>query len=149
VDAFASYGQDAPDLHFSGRQDNWSFGFSVELPLFSGFRTGARVQAAERRVDEARAMEEKVRLSVDQEIRTALLHREEALERGLVSEKAVAAAEEALRLVREQYQAGTATVTRYLEAEAALADARSRVIAARTEVRRSEAELKKAIGDWK
>ena len=94
-------------------------------------------------------MEDKVRLSVDQEIRTAFLHREEALERVSVSEKAVAAADEALRLVREQYQAGTTTVTRYAEAESALADARSRVIAARTDVRRSEAELRKAIGDWK
>lgn len=149
ADAFATYGQDAPDLGISGRQDNWAFGFSVELPLFSGFRTRARVEAAERRLDEARAMEDKVRLAVDQEIRTALLHREEAGERARVSEKAVAAAEEALRLVREQYQAGTATVTRYLEAEAALADARSRVITARTDARRSDAELRKAIGDWK
>jgi outer membrane protein TolC len=66
-----------------------------------------------------------------------------------VTEKAVAAAEEALRLVREQYQAGTATVTRYLEAEAALADARSRAISSRTDVRRSGAELRKAIGGWK
>lgn len=122
VDAFGSYGQDAPDLDFSRRQDNWTFGFSVDLPLFSGFRTGARVEAADRRVDEARAMEDKVRLSVDQEVRTALLHREEGLERVSVSEKAVAAGEEALRLVLEQYQAGSATVTRYLEAEAALAD---------------------------
>jgi outer membrane protein len=149
VDAFAVYGQDAPDLHLSGRQDNWGFGFSVELPLFNGFRTGARVEAAERRVDEARAMEDKARLAVEQEVRTALLHREEALERVSVSEKAVAGAEEALRLVREQYQAGTTTVTRYLEAEAALADARSRVIVARTSIRRSEAELRKAVGDWK
>jgi len=149
VDAFASYGQDAPELVFSGRQDNWAFGFSVDLPLFSGFRTRARVASAERRVDEARALEDKVRLAVEQEVRTAILHRDEALERVSVTEKAVAAAEEALRLVREQYQAGTATVTRYLEAEAALADARSRSISGQTDVRRAEAELRKAIGGWK
>jgi outer membrane protein TolC len=149
VDAYASFGQDAPDLEFSAHQDNWTFGFSVDLPLFRGFRTRARVASAERRVDEARAMEVKVRLLVEQEVRTAVLRREEALERISVTEKAVAAGEEALRLVREQYQAGTATVTRYLEAEAALADARSRTIAARTDVRRAEAELRKAVGGWK
>jgi outer membrane protein TolC len=149
VDAYASYGQDAPDLEFSGRQDNWAFGFSVDLPLFSGFRTQARVASAERRLGEARAMEDKVRLGVEQEVRIALLHREEARERINVTEKAVSAAEEALRLVRDQYQAGTATVTRYLEAEAALADARSRSIAGRTEVRRAEGELRKAVGGWK
>jgi len=149
LNAFASYGQDAPELVFSGRQDNWAFGFSLDVPLFNGFRTHSRVVSAERRVDEARAMEDKVRLAVEQEVRIAILHRDEALERVLVTEKAVAAAEEALRLVREQYQAGTATVTRYLEAEAALADARSRAISSRTDVRRSGAELRKAIGGWK
>lgn len=149
LNAFGSYGQDAPDLGFSGRQDNWAFGFSVDLPLFSGFRTRARVYSAERRVEEARAIEDKVKLAIEQEVRMAILHREEARERVGVMEKAVAAAEEALRLVREQYQAGTATITRYLEAEAALADARSRAISSRTDVRRSEAELRKAIGGWK
>lgn len=149
VDAYASYGQDAPDLELSGRQDNWAFGFSLDLPLFSGFQTSARVLAAERRVEEARAIEEKMRLAVEQEVRTAILRRAEAVERVNVTEKAVAAAEEALRLVREQYQAGSATITRYLEAEAALADARSRAISGRTDVRRAEAELRKSIGGWK
>jgi len=149
VDAYASYGQDAADLELSGRQDNWAFGFSVDLPLFSGFRTQARVVSAERRLAEARAMEEKVRLGVEQEVRIALLHRQEARQRINVTERAVSAAEEALRLVRDQYQAGTATVTRYLEAEAALVDARSRSIAGRTEIRRAEGELRKAIGGWK
>src|SRR5579859_814534 len=105
VDAFASFGQDAPNLDFSAHQDNWTFGFSVDLPLFSGFRTQAKVAAAERRLREVRALEDKVRLGIEQEVRIALLHREEARERGKVTEKAIAAAEEALRLVREQYQA--------------------------------------------
>lgn len=149
LEAYGAYGQDAPDLVLSGHQDNWSFGLALDLPLFSGFRTRARVTAAERRVDEARAMEEKTRLLIEQEVRTALLHREEAAARVGVSEKAVAAAEEALRLVREQYQAGAAAITRFLEAEAALADARSRVIGSRLDVRRAEAELRKAIGEGK
>jgi len=149
VDAFGSYGQDAPNLVLSGHQDNWTFGFSVDLPLFSGFRTRARVTSAERRLEEARAMDQKARLVIEQEVRIAFLHREEAVEGVSVTEKGVEAAGEALRLVREQYQAGTATVTRYLEAEAAYADAQSRSIAGRTDVRRSEGELRKAIGGWK
>jgi outer membrane protein TolC len=149
VDVFASYGLDAPDLAFSSKQDNWTFGFTVEVPLFDGFRTRARVASAERRLEEARAIEVKVRLAIEQDVRTAILHRDEAVDRVSVAEQALPAAEEALRLVREQYQAGTVTVTRYLEAEAALAEARSRRIAARTDLRRAEAELRKAIGDWK
>jgi outer membrane protein TolC len=149
IDAFASYGQDAPDLEFSAHQDNWAFGVSLDLALFSGFRTRARVTSAERRLGEARALEEKARLEIEQEVRIAQLHREEARERIQWTERAVTAAEEALRLVREQYQAGSATVTRYLEAEAALADARSRSISAWTDARRAEGALRKAIGGWK
>jgi outer membrane protein TolC len=104
---------------------------------------------AERRVDEARAMEDKERLAIEQEVRTAFLHREEAAARVEVADRAIAAAEEALRLVREQYQAGTATITRFLEAEAARTEARSRVIGSRLDLRRAETELRKAIGGWK
>jgi outer membrane protein TolC len=149
IDAFASYGQDAPDLEFSAHQDNWAFGVSLDLALFSGFRTRARVTSAERRLGEARALEEKARLEIEQEVRVAQLRRGEARERIQWTERAVTAAEEALRLVREQYQAGSATVTRYLEAEAALADARSRSISAWTDARRAEGALRKAIGGWK
>ncbi len=149
IDAYASYGQDAPDLELSSRQDNWAFGVSLDVPLFSGFRTRARVTTAERRLGEARALEEKARLDIEQEVRVALLRREEARERIRWTERAVTAAEEALRLVREQYQAGSATVTRYLETEAALADARSRSISARTDARRADGAVRKAIGGWK
>ena len=58
------------------------------------------------------------------------------------------AAEAALRLVEEQYRAGTVTVTRYLEAEAARSAAQSRAIVARYDVRRAGAALQKAIGAW-
>ena len=149
VDAFGSYGQDAPDLDLSRDQDNWTFGFSVDLPLFSGFRTRGRVAAARSRLEEARDLQEKARVEVEQEVRGALLRRSEAAERVTVAERAVDAAEEALRLVRAQYQAGGAPVTRYLEAEAALAEARFRDIASRTDVRRAEAELRRAVGGWK
>ena len=117
--------------------------------IFNGFRTRARTGAAERRLAEARALEDKARLAVEQEVRIALLHREEARERLQVAGRATEAAEEALRLVREQYQAGTATVTRYLEAEAARVDAESRAISARTDLRRAEGALRRAIGGWK
>lgn len=149
VDVFGAYGQDSETFEFDRDQDNWTIGVAVELDLFSGFRKSARVRGSERRWAEARALQEKVRLQVEQEVKSALLALQEARERAVVTGTAVAAAEEALRLVREQYRAGAATVTRYLEAEAALADARSRSIAARFDVRRGEAGVRKAIGFWK
>ncbi len=146
VQAFASYGQDARDLELSRNVDNWAVGVEVEVDVFSGFRTSARVAAAEERLREAREGVRRVVLEVEQEVRTAFAALEEARERVRVTEAAKAQAEEALRLVREQYQAGTVPVTRYLEAEVGWADARSRSVAARYDQRRAAAALRKAMG---
>ncbi|MCI0556435.1 MAG: TolC family protein, partial [Anaerolineae bacterium] len=104
--------QDARDLELSRNVDNWAVGVEVEVDVFSGFRTSARVAAAEERVREAREGVRRLVLEVEQEVRTAFAALEEARERVRVTEAAKAQAEEALRLVREQYQAGTVPVTR-------------------------------------
>jgi outer membrane protein TolC len=149
VSAFGAYGQDAPDLALSSDADNWSFGASVELDIFSGFRTTARIAEADARLALARAAERQAVLDVERDVRTAWLAREEAAERVRVAEAALVAADEALRLVTEQYGAGTVTVTRYLEAEVARTDARSRAVAARFDARRADAALARAIGFWR
>lgn len=148
IDAVGSYGQNAQDLELSHSQDNWTFGATAELDLFSGFRTKERVRAAEQRLTEARSAEHKARLEIERDVQTAFLGFQEARQRARVTEAAITAADEALRLVQEQYQAGAATITRYLEAEVARTDARSHAIAARYDARRAEAGLRKAIGQW-
>jgi outer membrane protein len=148
IDAVGSFGQDAENLELSHTQDNWTFGATAELDLFSGFRTKERVRAAERRLAEAREAERRTRLEVERDVQTAFLAFQEARQRARVTETAITAAEEALRLVQEQYQVGVATITRYLETEVARTDARSRAIAARYDARRAEAGLRKAIGQW-
>ena len=77
-----------------------------------------------------------------------MLNYGEARQRDTVSQTGLAAADAALRLVEEQYRAGTVTVTRYLEAESARSTAQARAIATRYDVRRAEAALQKAIGAW-
>jgi outer membrane protein len=148
IDAVGSYGQDAENLELSQTLDNWTFGATAEVDLFSGFRTKERVRAAERRLAEAREAERKARLEVERDVQAAFLTFQEARERARVTQAAITAAEEALRLVQEQYQAGVATITRYLETEVARTDARSRAIAARYDARRAEAGLRKAMGQW-
>ena len=73
---------------------------------------------------------------------------EEALQRLKVAEAGAAAADEALRLGR-QYRGGTASVTRYLEAETDRADAALRAIVAAYESRVAQAQLQKAVGHWR
>jgi len=74
---------------------------------------------------------------------------QQAIEQVTVATKGATAADEALRLVREQYHGGTATVTRYLEAETDRADSSLKSILAHFEAQVAEAQLKKAIGQWR
>jgi len=148
ADAFVSYGQNSQTPGFSGQQDNVTVGVAVEMNLFSGFSTKQRVNAAERKVAEAREMEQKTKLAIEQEVRIAFLKLEEALARLRVTEASVLAADEALRLVNEERRAGVATVTRYIESEVARNRAQSSSIAAHYDALSAEIALKKAIGNW-
>ena len=149
VNAFASYGQNHPHPDLALNRDNFTVGVTAEVDLFTGFRTSARIAQAEHRLAEAQAHQEQARLAIEEEVKKAHLIYQEAVARMKVTEAAVGAAEEALRLVGEQYRGGTATVTRYLEAETARAEARSRDIAADYEARSALAGVKRATGYWK
>ena len=119
------------------------------MELFSGFNTKQRVNLAERKATEAREIERKTKLAVEQEVKTAFLKLQEALARMHVTETAVLAADEALRLVNEERLAEVVTVTRYIESEVARNKARSNTVAAHYDALSAEAALKKAVGDWK
>jgi outer membrane protein len=149
VNAFAAYGQNSRSPDFSFGRDNGTIGVNAEVDLFSGGAVSARISAAERRIAEAQAVEQRTRLEIEDELRRAYSTLEEALQRLKVAEAGAASADEALRLVNEQYRGGTATVTRYLEAETDRADAALRAIVARYETRVAEAQLQKAVGHWR
>ncbi len=149
ADAFVSYGQNSQSPGFSGQKDNVTVGVAVEMNLFSGLNTKQRVHAAQRKVKEMHEVERKTKLAIEQEVKIAFLKLQEALARLHVAETSVRAAEEALRLVSEERGAGTATITRYIESEAARNKARSGSIAAHYDALSAEVALKKAVGDWK
>lgn len=149
ADAYVSYGQNSQEPGFSANRDNVTVGVAVEMDLFSGFNTQQRVSAATRKAAEARETERKIKLAIEQEVKTAYLQLEEALARLHVAEASVAASDEALRLVNEQRRAEVVTVTRYIESEVARNKAHSNTIAARYDALSAEAALKKAIGTWK
>ena len=149
VNAYAAYGSNSRTLDPSTYRDNTSIGINAEYDLFAGGAIQARIAAAEQRVIEAEALEQRIRLDIENEVRQAYSTLEQALERVKVAEAGAASAEEALRLVNEQYHGGTATVTRYLEAETDRAAATLRSIVARFEAQVAEAQLLQAIGHWR
>jgi outer membrane protein len=149
IDAFVNYGMDSEDGSFSSNLDNVTTGVALEMDIFSGFGSQQRVRQAERRLEEARQNAHKVKLQINQEVKNTYLAFTDALQRFKVADASVKAAAEAFRLVTVQYQTGTASVTRYIEAEVARDQADARTIAARYDTFRANAALKRVIGEWK
>ena len=148
ADAMISYGSDSKDLAYSSSRDNMTAGVMVEMDLFSGFATQEKIHKAEHQLTAAREQSRQIRLSIEDQLKSARLRLQETLNRYSISISACQAAEEALRLVNLQRQAGSATVTRYLEAQVALDKALNRQINARFEALRAEGDLKQALGVW-
>jgi len=148
ADAFVSYGSDSKDLAFSSNRDNVTAGVMVEVDVFSGFATQERIKKAEHELTAAQEAARQTRLRIEHQLKSAQVKLQDALSRAEVSAVGVKAAEEALRLVNEQRQAGVVTVTRYIEAEVARDKAHTRQITARFDALRAEAELKQATGYW-
>lgn len=148
ADAYVNYGSDSKNLTYNSNQDNLSAGVMVEMDIFTGFSTQEKIKKAQHELTVANETARQTRLRIENQLKTAQLRLQEALSRAQVSALAVQAAEEALRLVNEQRQAGVVTVTRYIEAEVARDKAHTRQISSRYDALRAEAELKQATGFW-
>ncbi|MDO9106811.1 MAG: TolC family protein [Methylovulum sp.] len=148
ADAYVSYGSNSNNLEYSTNRDNVSVGVQVEVDVFNGFATQEKVKKAGHELAVAQEAARQSRLQIENELKSAQLKLQEALNRADVAAVSVQAAEEALRLINEQRQAGVVTVTRYIEAEVARDKAHTRQISARFDALRADAELKQATGYW-
>lgn len=149
ADAYLSYGSDSKNLAYSASRDNVTAGVNVSMDVFTGFSSSERIKKAEKELSVAKLSARQIQLTIEDELKTAYLKLQNALDRLKVTRLSVIAAEEALRLVNEQRKAGTETVTRFIETEVARDKAQSRVISASYDALRAEAELNKALGIWK
>ncbi len=146
ANAYVNYGSDSKNLDFSTNRDNVSAGVMVQMNLFSGFRDSERINKAKHQLSIAKRQLTQTRLNIEKEVKSARLKLKEALNRLTVTTASVASAEEALRMVKAQRDAGTVTVTRYIEAEVARDQAHARKIAAYYDALRAKAQLNQAVG---
>ncbi len=109
---------------------NWYVGASMRWNLFDGFANRARVAEAKASVETAQAQRKVAEQGVRLEVFKAWADTRSAEERLGVSAAAVTQAEESLRITKNRYEAGLATVTDLLRNEIALLDARTRNLAA-------------------
>jgi outer membrane protein len=106
----STFGQDAEGLAIldpSARADRaFSLGFSISLPVFDQFRSSLRTAQADASRTRAREGLRAARLTVEREVRSALIDLENAYRGIRLAERAAKLSKERLELAREQYRLG-------------------------------------------
>jgi outer membrane protein len=148
LDAQAKVYMDDPDARFDTSRDNWVAGIILNWDVFTGLSTRARVDQARSALDEMLAHDRKTTQAVQLDLKSAYLGLSEAKARIEVTRASVAQAEESLSLVKKEYEGGSATITRYLDAELALNRARILARAAYYDKEKSLASVGRGIGYW-
>lgn len=146
VDAMGKYYYDDPSLNYDNDRENWVVAVMLNWDIFTGFSTKASQKKAAAKFEETRAADRKNVLSVKLDVKTAYLKIAEAKARLTVAQTSVAMADESLSLVKKQYEGGSATITRYLEAELARNQARINSTSAFYDREKALADAARAMG---
>lgn len=125
---------------------NWSTAVTLRWNLWNGGETKARVEQARFAESRTEALRKRTDLAIQLEVQRARLDLVAAEQRIGVASAAAAEAEEAHRIIQNRYHAGLTTITELLRSETALADARTRRLAAIYDQRVAAAMLEYAAG---
>jgi outer membrane protein len=125
---------------------NWMFGAGLEWNLFDGHKTRATIAEARAESAVAQAGLRQFQSAVRLEVKQAQAHFEAASERLKVTEASAAQSDESLRILRNRYQNGLATVTDLLRAQLAVSDSRMRRLQAVHDQRLAAVEIQRAAG---
>jgi len=133
-------GQDA------GR-DASRIGITVDIPLFEGGRTNARISEEQAKYSSQSRRLDKLLLQVRLEVQTALANLNSGLERLRSTDQATELAAESLRIEEEKYALGRGAVLDVLDAQTALLDAETTHIRALADANAAAAQLAWATGE--
>lgn len=125
---------------------NWMFAASLQWNLFDGQRTKETVAEAKAMAAVAQASEKQYMNALKLEVTKARADFDAATERIKVTEASVAQAEESLRILRNRYSNGLATVTDLLRAQTGVLDAKTRRLAAVYDQRIAALEVERSAG---
>ena len=99
---------------------DWAVGASVTFPLFDGGQRKGQIQEAAARERQAQLAQQRLRLNIAREVRTAKAELEAAQSRVKSFKEAVQSATEVLHNEQAKYEAGKTVINFVLEAEADL-----------------------------
>jgi outer membrane protein TolC len=145
LNAFASGDYDY-GWKFDGDGESYTAGLMLQWDWWDGQLTRAKVQESRAGLQSAREELRKVQLALSLEVEQARLALNEANERLLVTDKAVAQAGESVDLTRARFEQGLALATQLIDAESALTTARVRRAEAEADRNIATAAVRKALG---
>jgi len=143
VSADASYGWSNSEFPL---QDNWVFGATVNVPLFSGGLTEGRVAEARANLRGLQADERTLRQQIALETRRSLLDVQRAAQSIDVSARAAEQAAENLALAEGRYETGVGNVIELTDAQVQRTSAEADHVSALYDYQVAVAALEQAIG---
>jgi len=124
----------------------WQAELSLEVPLWSGGKTSARIREARKAIKQAEAGREKLIQGIHLQVKSACSSIEEAKQRISIADKAIASAQENLRITNNKYKNQLVAATDLLDTEISLATAKSGYVQAVYEYLQALAALEFAVG---
>ncbi len=145
IGAYASWEMDNPSLSSYGG-NNWLAGLSLRWNVFAGGADAARTQAARQRLEAKKRQLAAMESGMSLEIHNALIQFRSVEQQVDAARAAEAQSEEGLRILKNRYDAGLATMTDVLSAESQRAAARAMLSEAVYRQRLSFARIEYAAG---
>ena len=145
IAGYTTWEADNPSLHEYGGS-NWSAGITLRWNLFAGGSDAAQLQAAQQRFEQKKRQVSAMDSAMALDVRRALIQYRAAEQQVEAAQAAEAQSEEGLRILRDRYDAGLATMTDLLSAETARSGARTSLAQAIYHQRLSYAQVEYAAG---
>jgi len=140
------YYLDDRHMDYSTDRENWAVGVMLNWNLFSGFSDMAGSALSDSNLREALSSDRKALLSISFDVKNAYIRCDEATARIDVARRSVLMSQESLDLVKKQYEGGSATITRYLEAELDRNTAKIRATSAYYDHEKALADIARSTG---
>jgi outer membrane protein len=126
--------------------DGFNYGFSVTLPILTGFNTRRLVQQSKIELSRQQLVYNQQLTNLNTSVRNALVVYENAKKILLIEEETIGAAKENVFIALESFKRGVTTAIELRTAQQSLADAYNRLITARYNAKVAETELLRLNG---
>ena len=140
----AGYGLSGND--FPQKDNNWTFGVTLSVPLFNGFSTKYKVEEARANLSAAESQEETSKQGVFLDVKQSYLTLQDAVAKIPVAELTVTQARENLELANGRYEAGVGSPIEVTDSQVAYSQAQYTYIQALYQYQTAQANLDKAMG---